>query len=240
MQFIGDHFWKIIFLIVVSVAGVWSYQRYDKKQNWIELKARYQAIYQEIPTSPESDDAECKGKYLTFLAMVNQFRVNLTNDYVQAFPPAAERHTDAKPTLDDHTKWMLDGALGVPEDSPRTPLAEVVQAAIFKNLKLCEQFGIFDGEENMKLMLKGKNPLISKGSFSGEPLVVVQRIPVFAARQVAHHPANYTLIPESLAAVQAETLDDSVRSLADKFKHASILSQQSYDRLKSVVELLKN
>lgn len=239
MQFIGDHFWKLIFLIILTFAGVWTYQRHDRQQTWQDTKERYRTTYQEIPTTPESDDADCKAKYLAFLAMVHQFQVNLTNEHIVAFPPAAEKYSENKPSIDDRTKWMLDGALGLAEDTPRTPLAEIVHTSILKNLKICQQFGIFEAEENMERMLEGKNPLISKGSFEGEPLVVVQRIPVFAAREAAHHPANYSLLPESLAAVQAANLDEGMRSLAEQFKRASVLSTKSYDQFKSLLDLTK-
>ena len=106
------------------------------------------------------------------------------------------------------------------------------------NFAACEQYGLFSSA-NLVKMKRGENPIMENGTYKGEKAVISQRVPIFAAREACHHPANFVILPETVAALDPSEIDDSTKSFALRLKQAGILNQRSMDAVGKLNEQAK-
>lgn len=234
MTFLIDHFWKILFLLGVTVGGWFAYDRYERGNEWTRVTEGFRSAYDEIQTQPEASDEDSYGKYWRLLALLKEFQINAKLEHITPVPPEGVKADDSATTA-THTKWLLDAVMASGSGSKRKGDVEA-QLTLVANLQLCEELGVFLSDKNMTQMLAGRAPVIQEGPFEGDTLAVTQRIPIFAARQIARHPANFTLIPEPALGIVSQDVDAKVRELAQRFRGADILNAESMQQITQMYE----
>lgn len=233
MTFLIDHFWKILFLIGVTIGAWLAYERYEEKNDWARFTEGFRTAYDEIRTQPEATDEDSFGNYWRLLALLKEYQVNVSLEHIKPIPPEGVTVGDDA-TTSTHTKWMLDAAMASGGGKRKADLE--AQATLVANLQACEELGIFLSDKNLTQMLAGRAPVIQAGPFDGDTLAITQRIPIFAARQIARHPANFTLIPESALGIVSQDVDTKVRELAQRFRGADLLTSESMEQITQMYE----
>ena len=234
MNFIIDHFWKFILLILVVVGGYFGYGKYEEA--WKAQVAALRGSFQEIDTNFKAKDEVSVRPYIRFLGTVKEIQERLKRDEFKPQAPSGHK-TDEEPSAETGMRWLMDGAMDKGESGTRTAEMDLMQDAVFANLKICDKLGIFNNSRNLELMLDGKFPVIENGNYAGEKLIVSQRIPVNAARELYRHPGNYTLVPETIAIIESQDIDTKLRELASKFKAAGLLTSEANERVVALYNL---
>ena len=77
MNFIAEHFWKFLMLIIISVGSWFAYNRYEKQQQWDRVVESFKADFSAIDKSPTASDANAFGTYWKLLANLHQFKADM-------------------------------------------------------------------------------------------------------------------------------------------------------------------
>jgi hypothetical protein len=224
MNFLADHFWKIFFIVGALIGSWFGYDRYVKTEAWEGVLQSYKAGYNAIDKSPNAKDEDSQGNYWKFLASLYYFKEGVTNEEIKPIVPKDVSEDASDPNAKNAMDWLL-ASFGGSERS-----SQLVIEGIRANLLTCEKFKVFSAA-NLQRMQSGHEPLIETGIWRDEPLVIALRLPIFATRETCHHPANFVLLPESIAAIEPTEVDDPTKGFASKLKQASIISQRSMDAI---------
>lgn len=238
MNFIIDHFWKFILLILIVVSGYFAYGKYEEKEAWKAQVSALRGAFQEIDKNLKAKDEVSVGQYMRFLATVKDMQDRMKRGEFKPQSPTGNKGDD-EPSVETGLRWLMDGAMDKGDTGTRTAEMDLMQDAVFANLKICERLGIFNNQRNLELMLDGKFPVIEGGNYSGEKLIVSPRIPVSAARELYRHPGNYILTPETIAIIESQDIDAKLKELAAKFKAAGLLTAEANERVVALFNLGK-
>ncbi len=221
MNFLAEHFWKFLLLIIISVGSWFGYDKYAKQQQWDRVIESFRTDLNAIDKSPTASNAESLGNYWKLLANLHDFKQDLnTENGVTPIPPKDSGGEKSENSTKGGYEWLLD-ALSLP-----TVMLETTKT----NFTTCEQFGLFS-TANLAKMKRGENPTIENGSYKGEKAIISQRVPIFAAREACHQPANFIILPESVAAIDSSEVDDAMKSFALKLKQSAILNTRSMEAI---------
>ena len=211
---IGDHFWKIVFVIGLLVGGYFYYDRWHKQNESEKRMVVMLDLIQENKELPESASVEQAGVPL-FKLMV---KIHNYGTY--------EKVTE----FDELLKSIFKRA--VQEERIAESDQEAFMTAILTNRKLCLAYGIFDGSEGILMMENGRSPKVTKGAFKGEKLIVGHFVPPMLAPEAKNSFANLVLTPESIFALQNEDPDRGIISAAGQLREIRAIAPGTLERIK--------
>ncbi len=232
MNFLADHFWKLFFVVGALVGSWFGYERYVKTEDWEGVLQSYKTQFNAIDKSPNAKDENSQGNYWKFLASLYYFKEGVTNEEIRPIVPKDTSDETSDPNAKNAMDWLLTSFGG----SERS--TQMILEALKSNLLTCERFKIFSSA-NLQRMQNGKEPIIETGIWRDEALVISLRLPIFATRETCHHPANFVLLPESIAAIESTEVDDPTKGFASKLKQATLISQRAMDGVNRLNEMAK-
>ena len=223
MNFVAEHFWKILLLILASVGGWFGYDKYTKSEAWDSVIQSYKGEFQDIDHAPNAKEENSQRRYWKFLVSLRDFHNAVNNGEILPVAPKDSSDEASEVTTRNAFNWLLAGLST--SDSSST----LVMDALRINYAMCEKYGLFASQTNLNRINRGEDPIIESGPYRDERLVISLRLPIFAAREACHHPANFVILPESIAAIEPTDIDDQTKAFATKLKQASIISQRTMD-----------
>ena len=209
-----DRSWKIL-LAVVVVAIIWF--SWQKAQEESERGRRVRALadcFNQADYKPRSPRENVRANFFKALAQLHQ---NVADE------PAADFLHRGK----HDTTWYLDEALDpIPLPDPERLL---LKNAIVNGYADARAAGAFDQAAGREAMAAGREPIITKGSFAGEPLRIGWRVSPVLIPEIINHPANFKLMPAVAWGLQQERIDDASVSAARELHQAGILSLAGWE-----------
>lgn len=230
MNFIAEHFWKFVLLILASVGGWFGYDKYTKSEAWNSVVDGYKGEFKDIDNSANAKDENSQRRYWKFLVSLHDFHTAVANGEVLPVPPKDVSDEASEVNTKNAFAWLLT-ALSTSDSS-----SSLMMEALRTNYATCEKYGLFSSQTNLNRINRGENPIIENGPYRDEHLVISLRLPIFAAREACHHPANFVILPESIAAIEPTDIDDPTKAFATKLKQASIISQRTMDAVNRLNE----
>lgn len=103
------------------------------------------------------------------------------------------------------------------------PLAKLNSKRFKDNLRLGIEYGIYEGEANLKALAYGKAPTITKGEFAGERIDVEHVVPKSIAPGLDNILANLMWYPASLNQSKNNTITQEAMDMAEVFADEGIL-----------------
>ena len=228
MAFIIDNIGKFFLILLAAVAGWFTYNKWQERDQWKHLGESLGASLQEVQPANAGNFNKLKGNYWKVLAKLKDFQKDVAAQKITPIPPkGAETPDDIKPDL--ATRWLIETALtSIAEPDPAKP---IIVDTLIDNLAACEKFGIFTKDSNFEKMIDGKDPIIETGPFSGAALAITPRIAAEMAPSIARHHANFILVPSSILGIVSTDVDDKSFQFATKLKIAQILKVEEFEDL---------
>ncbi len=238
MSLLTEHFWKLILLLMVTVGGWLGYDQWSTAQAWDHVVLSYKSDLEAVSTNPTATEDQSFGNYWRLLANLHQYQLDVEAGLITPRPlkDANDAANPGNPEASgSHALPWLFRALTSSERG-----SEITIEALRTNFATCQQLGVFESESNLLLMSRGQPPVLEKGPYRDEKLLITPRVPLLVAREAVHYPANFTLVPESVAALEPSEIDDATKQLASKLKQANLLSQRTMDGIIKLYEQAKH
>lgn len=233
MNFFLEHLWKIIVIIVLAVAGWFGFHRYQDQETWKAVGSSLGDVFQTMKKSPSASVEESQGNYWKLLAFLKEIQNDLASGKLKPALPK-DRETNGEVLPETALRWLLE--IGTKSPAEEYNAQALVDDAIIANLAICEQYGIFNRETNLAKMMEGHAPTIASGPFEGQKLVITTRIAPSLAPDLVRHPVNFTLLPESVAAIVSSDIDEKTSQLAFRLKSASLLNAEEHAAISKLFE----
>lgn len=211
---IGEHFWKIVFVIALLIGGYFWYDNWQKQN---ESEGRMIAIL----------DLIAENKALAEDATVEQAGVPLFKLLVMLHNyEKYENVTDLKGVIDT----IFDRA--VEEEKLDESEIDAFKAAILTNRQLCDEYGVFDDSEGIMMMENGRSPKVAKGALKGDKLLIGHLVSPLLAPEAKNSFANLVITPESVIGLQTEDPDRSVVNAAGRLRQIRAIGPSTLERIK--------
>ncbi len=213
-----DRAWKLIGLIILAVA---AYAAWEYKAIETDMQRRVTAVAEQL--DPELWDyrrtpRQSSAAFLRAIVTVHQ-----------ATQPNRARVFFGSRT--QKAEWFIDAAL---EKRQTTPMAkQLVRSALLEAIDDCDEWGILDSTTGNAALERGDEPEIVAGAFSGLKAKVGWHVSPVVAPEVINHPANFTLQPEPVWAVQQDRLDGESFQHAQGLHGANILDELAWIRVQA-------
>jgi hypothetical protein len=214
LNMIGEHFWKIVFVIALLVGGYFYYDHWHKQNESEKRMIAMLDLIQENKELPENASIERAGGPL-FKLMV---KLQNYGTY--------ENVTDFDGLLNSIFKRAVQ------EERVAESEQEAFKTAILTNRKLCLAYGVFDDSEGFLMMENGRSPKVNKGAFKGDKLIVGHFVPPMLAPEAKNSFANLVLTPESIFALQNEDPDRGIISAAGQLRQIRAIGPSTLERIK--------
>jgi|GEM_PF-3516539 len=219
-MFIANHFWKILFMVILTVAGYfyWQEQKNDKSQNMqvLEFARLISPKLHTEHTSIKTFQSDL------FQAMALLHRHRSGNGKITAPSKQTERLQSLI-----HDANFHNGCKSV--------RSQLIYRQLKENLKRCEEYGLF--EENsaaLDMMATGRSPKVAKGAFKGEKLVVAFNVSPVLAREGRNAISNATIVPESIRALSDEVVTSKIYSTTQALERAEVIERASWERIQTL------
>ena len=213
-MFILEHFWKFVLIIIVAVAGYFTWLRYDADQKQKFFAQNFANHFDPTVYTTRSDPEDFARAYLQAIATAkNVSEIETKEKDVNPVTQLVEDATEAN---------GLSSAYG-----------NAANRNIRNALKTCEEYGIFDdGGTNLELMEIGKPPIIQKGPYEGEPLVPAPLLNPLIAKEGLNQLLNTTLIPQAIRTMNAYSLTSKGVQASTAMKTSDIMTNDRSERVK--------
>ena len=110
--------------------------------------------------------------------------------------------------------------------------AVLLKTSVQENYNRLVQMGVFEDKANIVLMGKGQAPSVKSGGYSIDgrefDVVAVRIISPLYAPEARNALPNIILAPEPIALMQVGEMDQKVRDLANKWRSAGIIEEDTY------------
>jgi hypothetical protein len=231
MNFLSEHFFKILLLIILIVGGNYFYKQHQEKTQWQETVSSYRDTLAEVSEATNADSDASQGNYWRFLMLVREYQENVARGEEKPLPPTKEASSNEAPSPAKQLDWFLAGIIANESNDGFTPEQQIKMDAIKTHLQTLDRLGVFEDQQNRQAMIKRNAPVARKGSFAGERLVLSHMIPPTIAPEAVHRIANYLIIPENAAALDAPEVDQRMKEYGAKLKSAGLIETETHERL---------
>lgn len=212
-----------VLLLIIAAGGLFFW--WSKQQSTAEYDRQVGALATTLDRRfirPETPAAQAEAMFLRAMVIFSDYRTLLARGRIRTGE-------------DTYLKAVLSAA-GYTSEREISLIAKSLQT----NLALCQQMKIIPEAEGTQSLLTGQAPLIRAGSFKGDTLTIGRHLSAALAPDLANHPANYTLLPASAAALMWPlTLSDHTVRAAEEFKSQGLLDARIALELKQRVDLIK-
>ncbi|MGK0189134.1 MAG: hypothetical protein ACI9R3_004951 [Verrucomicrobiales bacterium] len=212
---IGEHFWKIVFVIALLVGGYFWYDNWQK-QNESESRmiAMLDLIGENKALAEDASVKEAGVPLLKLLVMLHNYE-------------KYENVTNVGQLLDTIFKRA------VTEERIESSEVDAFKAVIMTNNDLCTQYGVFEDSEGILMMENGRSPKVTKGALKGDKLIIGHFVSPMLAPEAKNAFANLVITPESVFALQDEIPDRSVISASGRLRQIRAIGPSTLERIKS-------
>ena len=211
---IGEHFWKIVFVIGLLVGGYFWYDNWQKQNASENRMIALLDLVGENQALPDTATIEEAGvPLLKLLVKLHHY----------------EKYENVKDARD-----LLDTVFerAVAEQRIDSTEVDAFRTAIIVNRKLCvEEYGVFDDPEGILMMENGRSPKVAKGAFKGDKLLVGHFVSPILAPEAKNAFANLVLTPESVFALQTDDPDSTVVRAAGRLKQIRDIGPNTLQRI---------
>lgn len=212
-----------LLLILVALGGLVIY--WMKQQSRTEYERQVGALSSTLERrsfNPTTPPGQAEALFLRALVILEDYRTLVARGRI----PAGEE------------SYLREAVIAAGYTSEGE--IQLVIRNLRENLNLCLQMKVMGEDGGTKALLSGQAPPIRAGSFKGEKLVIVRRIPAIIAPEAANHPGNYSLVPASAAALMwPYTLTDGVASAVSEFKTLGLLDPKTGVDFKNRLDQLR-
>ena len=118
--------------------------------------------------------------------------------------------------------------LAQPRSKQPPNLAMLNTRRFLSNLELGIEYGIYEGEENLKALAYGKAPTITKGEYKGQRIDVEHVVPKAIAPDLDNILSNLMWLPASLNQSKSDTITDEAMEMAKIFRDEGILPLEQF------------
>ena len=210
---IGEHFWKIVFVIALLVGGYMYYDRWQEKTESENRMIALLDLLEESKALPKAASIEKAG--------VPLFKLMLQLHNYERY----ENVTDVEEMLDTIFKRAVE------EQRLSNEEVDPFRVAIVTNLDMCEQYGIFEDPDALLMMENGRSPKVSRGAFKGDKLLIGHFVSPTLAPDAKNTLPNLVLTPETVFGLQNDHIDRYVDHGAGRLRQIRAMSPSTYDRL---------
>lgn len=208
-----DHFWKILLAVLIFGAGFFLWKRQQSQKNFnlqLDTLAEFlqpeNSNYAKNPKPVYAHYYELMGK----LAEIKAWQA-----------------TQKDPLLMDD---LIDEALEKTDYSDF--VQDLVGQAVKPDFELCEKLGIFDeSADNRFLLESGKPPVIQRGPYRKEKLLIGHLVSPNIAREAMNHYANFSFMPESVWAMQNDLISSAARTKAQQLSNAGVIRKATFQEI---------
>ena len=207
-----EHFWKIVFVIVILIGGYFWYDRWQAKNESERRMSQVLQLIENTKTLPKSASPERAGESLyRVLALLRRFE------------------TAGEVTI----SVLLDDVFNRAVKEGRLTNQEVpaLRSALNANLRICEELGVFESD-GVTMMEAGRAPTIRTGPFAKDKLIIGHLVPPTLAPEARSYFGNLVLTPESVFALQTDDVDRSIMRQAGNLRAIKAISHSSMYRIK--------
>lgn len=209
-----DHFWKILFILVVGV-GCWFWLKYEKGKKLYAGQIEEIAELVDTRGSAAAKDAEqAAERYQKTMALLNSIATKKGDKFAmrEVFVAVGEVNESTKPETD--------------------ALIETFD----QSYNYAKSMGLFSPDvidDTMFRMEDGSAAKIAKGPWKGENAVVGFYLPPAIAENLANHPANRVLLPHSVRiAADHGPITRTMDNRAERLKSSDILDIGTREKIR--------
>lgn len=130
-----------------------------------------------------------------------------------------------------HPSKIIDEAQKLNGDTPAH--AAAVKETLLWNFDICTHAAVFT-DDNLARMKEGRAPLVTGGTYSGEPYHVDHIIPVAEFPTLGNEIANLIYLPRTLNLRKSDEIKQRAIDLANKLIAAGILTKNDMARLYAI------
>lgn len=117
---------------------------------------------------------------------------------------------------------------------------ELVQAALLINLRNARRLGLLtNAYDNLDHLSRGKSATITRGPYANQLTGIDHIVPLSLAPEVGNELANLEIMPAAVNRKKSNRVNSKHVSHAEKLHAASLLSQESLDRVKAQAKQFK-
>ena len=125
----------------------------------------------------------------------------------------------------------IDEAQKITRDSPSH--AAVVKEKILRNFELCDRSAVFT-DDNLARMKRGYSPLVTGGTFAGQPYEVDHIIPLHEFPALCNEFANLIYLSRTANRRKSDDIKQRAIDLGTKLVAASVMTRAEYARLREI------
>lgn len=208
---------KIILILLLLGGGYFWWYKYDHKKRYETQVGALSSLLSREWFSEETPEKEVTTKFMKVILTIDGYR-DLFNAGKIKIP------------VDEFVKDAVRRSLSPAPSSDETDL---ITRACLDTFNLCERTRVLDDATQVRGMNEGKPPVIQAGNYKGERLVLARRLPMQFSRDAMNHPANLTLLPESVyAQIWPYTASDPILKAADDFNRARLIDSAHFTEVK--------
>jgi hypothetical protein len=213
---IADHFWKIIFVLILFGVGVFYWQKRAKEA---EAASTINAFAELLVVAPDARDArkEFEGNVYRAVAMIH--------DLIEADVGGRNDLVTKAATVNNF-------------ESGR---AQQLRYSMQELLESGENAGVFDGMGGrcMARLKSGRAPEIPAGAFKGQRLVVAYKVPPIFVAEAAYSFCNVMLVPESARALSDIGITQGTVDSASALRSAGVITHATHQRINTAYRALR-
>ncbi len=237
MNFIVDNLWKIIFSILLVVGGWMWWEKKESQEAWDRLVGIFAEQMDPAKTGYQLDEQVVQADYWRLLAKIREFEKGVSDGRIK---PVKPKGPDAEGLADSPKAWLFYGVFSKHGLEQSNPGARLWTSTISDNLDALVKLGVFNDAKTLPTMLDGKAPTLpatpASGQFAGEKLKIINKVPALLAREGRNHPANFTIVPASVAAMIGMDVDEKTRDSATQLSNAKIIKPRTMDAIRRLYE----
>lgn len=113
----------------------------------------------------------------------------------------------------------------------REPRASLVRESLLRNLKIADELGLFD-RENQQRLRQGRAGIVTKGPYRDSPVEIDHIVPYSLAKEAGNELANLEIMPEPLNRSKSDRVGSRQLAQAEKLLAAGLMTQESFARVK--------
>jgi len=206
---------RVLLILLVAGSGFYFWR---KQQNQVEYDRQVGALASSLDRrflSPNTPSSQAESMFRRALVILSDYRSLVARRRVT--PPEVDYLRDAL------------GQAGYSSDFE----ISIVSKSLRDNLEVCDRTKIISEPEGLQSLLTGQAPVIRGGPSKGDLLVIGRRVAPALAPEVINHPANFTMLPSSAAALMwPYTLSDATMSAIGEFQTLNLIDSKTAADLK--------
>jgi hypothetical protein len=241
MNFLAEHFWKLLLLAAIAFGGNVYYKKYQQEQDWARSTRTYADLLERLRSAePEGSSLEqWEGDFWRLMLRTDEMRDQLTSKKLLIPRDKNEVDQGTTPNAEKMMYSFLKAAglkTGYPADLTAKGSASKIASndpvilfteVVAENYTILSDCGVWEDPGMRAGMAKGEAPIIKVGPYAGEKLALVRRISPHLFRGGITEPCNIVILPESAAALYFPEVDDTMLAFSQRMSYCGLIDSKS-------------